>query len=55
MRKEQEIRDFIVDLVVLKGKALDLELYRTFHILDDVTKAVGWEFAELLEKEKEIK
>src|SRR5574341_21630 len=44
--REKEIRELIERMVLVKIEAARLGLYQTYHILDDATKKVGWEFAE---------
>lgn len=41
----QAVRDFIEQLVRMKHRAGELELWRTMHALDDATTAVGYEAA----------
>ena len=52
--KEQEnyIRQLILDIAVVKGRAMELEMYRTGHLLDDALNHVGWELARKLGEEK---
>jgi hypothetical protein len=41
-------RDFILRLVVAKDEAGRLGLWKTMHALDEVTRTVGYEVADLM-------
>ena len=51
-KQENDIRKLIVDLAVLKGRAAELEMWRTHHKLDDALNHAGWELARLLGEER---
>jgi hypothetical protein len=55
MKNEQEIRDLIVQITLLKHKAINLKMMKTFYSLDDSMNAAGWELADKLTKEKSKK
>ena len=40
-------RDFITELILMKGKAAKFGLWKTMHKLDAATKAVGYEVADI--------
>jgi len=50
--QEQDRRDFIVELIAIKHRAIQLGMIKTFHAIDEATKVVGWELAEMLERDK---
>lgn len=50
--KNGKISRFIAELVQMKDRAGRLGLWKTMHALDEATKAVGYEYAEILEKDK---
>lgn len=47
---EADRRQLILEMVVLKGRAMELNMLKTFYALDEATKVVGWELAEKLEE-----
>jgi len=51
-KRELDIRSFILTLATVKGRAAELEMWRTHHMLDDVLSHAGWELARLLGEEK---
>jgi hypothetical protein len=50
--QEKDIREFIVELSTLKNRAAELEMWRTFHELDETLNQAGWELARLLGEER---
>lgn len=50
---EQDIRGLIIDLSVIKNRAMELKMYTTYHLLDDALNRAGWELAEKLDEDKE--
>ena len=51
-KRESEIRDLILKIAVIKGRAMELEMYRTGHLLNDALNHSGWELARLLGEER---
>ena len=45
-RRISDERAVVVDLVKLKDRAARLGLWKTFHLLDEASKAIGWEIAK---------
>ena len=43
-----------LEIVMLKQRLGDLELYKTMHAMEEAVRSIGWELAEQLEKEKRI-
>ena len=50
--REQKIRKLILEIAVAKGRAMEYKMYKTFYKLDEAINTLGWELAEMLEKEK---
>jgi hypothetical protein len=46
--RRYQIDDFIRRLVRMKEEAFRLGIYQTGHTLDEATRKVGWELAEIL-------
>lgn len=44
--------DFIFSLQMIKQRAADLQLWRTYKALDGATKVVGYEFANIIVRER---
>jgi len=49
---EADARQLILNLTALKGRAAELKLWRTVHLLDDALNHAGWELARMLEAER---
>lgn len=45
----EQIRQINLECVQLKSKLMDMGLYRTLQKMDEVTKEIGWETAEVIE------
>lgn len=48
----KEAREHICQLSYLKMNFADLEMYKTFHKLDEALNQAGWELAEKLEEKR---
>lgn len=46
-----KVHSFIDRLALMKVEAAEMGLFKTMHALDHATRAVGFEVAELMEKE----
>lgn len=46
------LRDFANQLALMKHKAGELGLLKTMHAMEPATQAIGWEIAEMLDKER---
>lgn len=53
MKNEQEIRDLIIQITLLKHKAINLKMLKTFYALDEAMNTAGWELANKLNKERD--
>ena len=54
-KRSEEIRQVICELVVIKAKLMRVGLIRTSHKVDEATKIVGYEWADLITgKQKDI-
>ena len=47
--QENDIRALILDLSVLKSRAMEIKMYRTGHLLDEALSHAGWELARLID------
>lgn len=54
-RTRVQIRALIQEAVILKEKFMRAGMYKTYHAMDEVTKKMGWELAEIIEKEAKEK
>lgn len=44
----RDVRNLVAEITTLKTKLFEAGLLKTFHEMDKVTKAIGWEAAEML-------
>ena len=51
--RENEIRELILQIAMVKGRAMELGMFRTGHLLDDALNHCGWELARKLGAGKE--
>ena len=47
--KRKKHRELVLECIALKERLFRHELYKTGHKMDEVTKQIGWEIAELEE------
>lgn len=52
MTRGQKLSTLGARAVLLKNELFELKLYRSAHLMDEVTRALGWEIAELREEEE---
>lgn len=48
----KELKEFAVEVMMLKAKAGKLGLWKTMHSIESATQTVGWEIAELIDEGK---
>jgi hypothetical protein len=51
----KEIREINLQCVQLKSKLMELGLFQTAHAMDEVTKKIGWETAEVIDGNHPVK
>ena len=47
-----DVNNLVAEIAILKIRLFDAGLVKTYHEMDKVTKAIGWEAAEMLTRGK---
>lgn len=52
--KYKDVQRLIFQATQLKNELMKLGLVKTYHVMDTVTKQIGWEAAEIIEGEHPV-
>ena len=50
--RNPKIQQLIYDMVAIKHRAGELEIYKSMHAIDKALSTLGWQYAEILTEQK---